>query len=336
MKTTERIHPGTCACLATDRRGRTVRTTSLQHGPGFTLVELLVVIAIVGMLVALMLPAVQSVRESSRRLTCQNNLRQIGLAVHAYGAQHDGHVPALWRTSHTRVWENFSWRVTLLPFLEAAAVYDALDFEAVPFAAPNLTTAATQIAIYQCPSTPLFPRQIAAMGYAEASYFDLSAAATDYSGVHDVAALGREFPLLGAFGSIIVPFEEAVPAADFDSYNPSIRTKPNAFKNILDGMASTALIVEQAGKPDAFYSDRQAHNALPKEGAWAAAELGSFHANGINVDNKTDPYAFHNGANMVMCDGAVHLLTPGIEPVVLSALLSRQGSEIVAAADWLR
>src|SRR2546423_1916938 len=86
---------------------------SVKRRPGgFTLVELLVVIAIIGVLLALLLPAVQRARESANRTHCANNLKQIGLAVHLYHDQNNVLPPA--RTSDTGV----SWAVILLPYIE--------------------------------------------------------------------------------------------------------------------------------------------------------------------------------------------------------------------------
>ena len=89
---------------------------------GFTLVELLVVIAIVGILVSLLLPAVQAVREAARRLQCSNNFHQMGIALHNY---HDIH-----RTFPSGVVEPsyVMWSGSLLPFLEQSNLYQTLDF----------------------------------------------------------------------------------------------------------------------------------------------------------------------------------------------------------------
>ena len=121
----------------------------------FTLVELLVVIAIVGILVALLLPAVQMARESARQTHCKNNLRQIGLTCHLY---HDanGHLPAgaYWYNDDDVQHGNVLSR--LLPFIEEQAVYDAIDFTAhvidwqdYPDGTPIRNT---KIDIFACPS----------------------------------------------------------------------------------------------------------------------------------------------------------------------------------------
>ena len=80
----------------------------------FTLVELLVVIAIIGILVALLLPAIQAARESARRINCASNMRQIGIAIHQFCDAHQGQFP---QTSHTDVTQ--SWIFTLAPFTES-------------------------------------------------------------------------------------------------------------------------------------------------------------------------------------------------------------------------
>jgi len=122
---------------------------------GFTLIELLVVIAIVAVLIALLLPAVQAAREGARRAACQNNLRQIGLALHNYHSTNNtftiGYVA--WTNSNTNVTSpGWGWASALLPELEQQPLYSATNF-ALPIEDPsNLTTRTTSLSVFVCPS----------------------------------------------------------------------------------------------------------------------------------------------------------------------------------------
>jgi prepilin-type N-terminal cleavage/methylation domain-containing protein/prepilin-type processing-associated H-X9-DG protein len=133
-----------------------------RPGRGFTLIEVLVVITVIGLLIALLLPAVQAAREAARRLQCQNNLKQIGLALANYEASKGcypfgaggGGPPGADPGSVSR-WSAHS---QLLPELERGAVFNALNFALVPWgheptlSPPNLTALATRIAVFLCPS----------------------------------------------------------------------------------------------------------------------------------------------------------------------------------------
>lgn len=122
---------------------------------GFTLVELLVVIAIIGILVALLLPAVQAAREAARRSQCANNLRQFALAAHNYHDVHNtfprfGYAP----TGHG-LWRGYSAHTMLLPYMEQGALYDQVHQYAIAGVAPDETPAevrTVQVSGFICPS----------------------------------------------------------------------------------------------------------------------------------------------------------------------------------------
>ena len=141
---------------------------------GFTLIELLVVIAIIGVLIALLLPAVQSAREAARRAQCVNNIKQLGLAAHNYNSAH-GIFPGAYQTGRLAggapgvggMWGSWSPQALLLPFLEQTAIYNAANFMFINQGNDiggsygnvyvNTTTIRSKINSFVCPSNPSIP-----------------------------------------------------------------------------------------------------------------------------------------------------------------------------------
>ena len=119
---------------------------------GFTLIELLVVIAIIAVLIALLLPAVQAAREAARRAQCQNNLRQMGIALHAYHDLGQTFPPGGWRYGPGRKLVWLAWSALLLRQMEQGALYDALNLASAFDSAANSTASATVLSVYLCPS----------------------------------------------------------------------------------------------------------------------------------------------------------------------------------------
>ena len=126
-----------------------------RRARGFTLIELLVVIAIIAVLIALLLPAVQQAREAARRIQCKNNLKQFGLAIHNYESSVGSFPPG--RTGFPMV---FSAHAQLMPYFDAANLYNGIDFNTAPtFVEPpvapyaqNVTAAMRRMPMFLCPS----------------------------------------------------------------------------------------------------------------------------------------------------------------------------------------
>jgi prepilin-type N-terminal cleavage/methylation domain-containing protein len=173
----------------------------LDRTRGFTLVELLVVIAIIGILVGLLLPAVQAAREAARRMSCQNNLKQIGLALHNYESTYKAFpAAAYWKAGSMASraapaageHRNFSWIATTLPYVEQGALYNSINFSiplvSGPAGGPNPSTMTGQampggmllvsqrIPTFECPSDPGFggpnPHNLAWSNYAGTEGYD--------------------------------------------------------------------------------------------------------------------------------------------------------------------
>ena len=118
----------------------------------FTLIELLVVIAIIAILIGLLVPAVQQVRESASRIQCQNNLKQMGIALHAYHTERGSFPPGLVSRSSVVTDGDHTGFTYLLPYLEQQNLQRLYDFDVSWFAAANYRAVGTEVALFYCPS----------------------------------------------------------------------------------------------------------------------------------------------------------------------------------------
>ena len=302
-----------------------------------TVVELLVVIAILGGLAALLLPAIQAARESSRRAACQNNLRQIGLGIiqfeavnRKYPAGKKWSGPSTKPDSFAMAWSSF-----LLGYLEQQAVHDSLDFK-LPFTHPkNLPAASTVIPVYLCPSTSQWEDHrsssdrlinmegVPGEGLACIDYLGISGPDKDSKHPGTKLPYGRQRGVL--IGTKGLPREEEL-----------LEPPPISSASIEDGLTNTFMVTECTGR-GVSVDDGQI-DAL--HGAWASGNNVTHTDGGINrgsppkVWYSESIFSDHpQGANFLMCDGSVHLKTSNTPKSLVRWLASRDGEEDLSSFE---
>jgi prepilin-type N-terminal cleavage/methylation domain-containing protein/prepilin-type processing-associated H-X9-DG protein len=161
-------------------------TRPQSASPGFTLIELLVVIAIIGVLIALLLPAVQAAREAARRTQCLNNLRQIGIALHGYHDANQVFPPGGWVAGANRTTRWIAWSALLLGHMEQQALQNSLNLDLGYDRPANSTAAATVLSVYLCPSSRRQQVRVSGRG------------ACDYGGIYGERITSPNNPPKGA------------------------------------------------------------------------------------------------------------------------------------------
>src|SRR5262245_618227 len=264
------------------------------HQRGFTLVEILVVIAIAAILAGLLLPAMQMAREAARRMRCQNNLHQIGLALLGFESQH-GRLPSGRDAERSR---QHAWSTAILPQLEEAAIYERYDFTKAWKDPANQQVTAANVAVYRCPS---------AIGKWDGKI--------DYGGNYGSALTG------------LAPGFAAGRAWESGTFPPVHLAMPGQYRaaavrlgEITDGTSQTFLVLEDADRPAA------------QGGLWASGHNCFAHDSGpINVNLSKEIFSRHpQGANALLADGSVRLLTNSMRPALLGAMCTRAAGEAVA------
>jgi prepilin-type N-terminal cleavage/methylation domain-containing protein len=227
---------------------------------GFTLIELLVVIAIIAVLIGLLLPAVQKVREAASRAHCANNLKQMSLALHSYVDTHKAFPPT--RTTGTvqsAPWFPYqhSWTASILPYIEQQTVFQAYQYEANWSDPENYPAIQLQLSIFNCPSVPV--------GEREDSTITAKPACGDYSTLNAI----KDFVGINCFGLLRI---ESKDDARLVGALVLVRDHRTRITDISDETSNTIMVAEDAGRPGAYAEGGidATVNRLTQQGRWVA------------------------------------------------------------------
>lgn len=339
------------------------RRNPAPHRVGFTLIELLVVMAIIAILVGLLVPAVQQVRESARRSSCQNNLHQIGTAIHNFHSAKNK-LPSGGRPPQANS-VRMGVFVGLLPYIDQQSLWDRYDTSVTWSHANNLPVSSQRLATYECPTSPkhggildhnpdgdqpnAFNANIVANG--------------DYA-----ASLGVD-PALEAFAYTLTPPTLVVGSASTISTGSQTtngflpKNASISFADVTDGTSNTIAVFESGGRPFVYRRGAQVSQNLASAhlnaGGWVrpASDIlfagsnvtgtsipGAYinRTNGLDVGAETygtsgypsvgtegssQPYSFHGtGLNVLMGDASVKFIDENINLGVISALVTRNAA----------
>jgi prepilin-type N-terminal cleavage/methylation domain-containing protein/prepilin-type processing-associated H-X9-DG protein len=300
-----------------------------SRSPGFTLIELLVVIAIIAILIGLLLPAVQKVREAAARMKCSNNLKQLGLALHNHESTF-GYFPAAKVRQPATATDSAatvlsSWPPKIMPYIEQGAVYQRYDFNSrfdqAPNDAPNANATGfinqTQLVIFLCPSAPQGRKGANGRGI------------LDYPAINQVTRPN--------------PNVNPMPASDSTWLGVLGFNVTRRIAEVTDGTSNTLLLAEDAGRNENWEMGRKLGTGGTGEaGAWPNP-AGSINISGfdpktmtspgacaINCTNGNEIYSFHTGgANVLFADGSVHFLKATTNINIVVALMTRSNNEVI-------
>ena len=283
---------------------------------GFTLVELLVVIAIIGILVGLLMPAVQAARESVRRMRCSNNLKQIGLGLLNYEST-TKRLPA------GGIQSNFiSGFASILPYLEQGNIYQQYDFNLYYTDPKNVAVSKQNVSTYLCPSTSM-PREVPANSSIS-------------SGVAVEVGSASTYLLNEGTNQYMSECDGAFPAI-YDSY----RNKHLRITDFTDGTSNTLAVGETTYDFPMYLWSSTLPAPLGGAVRWGTARwivgyprvgmgttLFPLNAKRVSITGGfTSQHA--GGINFALMDGSVHFVSNSTDPIVLNASSTRAKGEVV-------
>ena len=307
----------------------------------FTLVELLVVIAIIGILIGMLLPAVQAVREAARQTQCRNNLKQSALAIlnfeSAFMRLPAGY--AFEAGSNGANQQGFAWGLEMLDYIEQANLATTIDRTVTPFAAVNLAARETQLPVYLCPSDPFSPDNFVVRDESTGEQY----AASSYVANWGPATGFNESP---SDGSDDINLD----ATPDNSSGPFFRNSRVTLGQVSDGTSNTVCLGERTNGP--ILDDQGNPIGAPPhetfETAWFAAvrdvgeptddhghmvlfdaEFGPNRSRNANTGADRGISSAHSGlAIFSLLDGSTHTISDSIDITVYRNICSINGGEV--------
>ncbi len=286
--------------------------------PAFTLVELLVVIAIIGILVALLLPAIQAAREAARRTQCNNNLKQLAISLQNYHDTYKSFPPGGLGGGNL-----FSWHALVLPFFEQTTVYDEINFNVNYLQAVNTAVGLNQINSFVCPSAIRATHK----GTFDAEYSPPTTGTATYS-THYYGILGPK-GTNPATNTAYSMYTGSAGHGDYATQGVLVRQTGLGMSDVLDGTSNTLLVGEISwGQANTYRIwTRGCNGPASAPSKNVANPINVTRYNGSNFNDVSFGSEHPGGCQFALCDGAVKFFNQDITMTAYWAMASRDGRE---------